>query len=53
MIGRPYVWGLAHGGQAGAQRVLELLRAELQLDMTLCGCAGLADIKKDLIARTA
>ena len=26
MIGRPYLWGLAAGGQAGVERVLDILR---------------------------
>jgi 4-hydroxymandelate oxidase len=51
MIGRPYVWGLAHGGQAGALHVLELLRAELELDMTLCGCTDLSQVSRELITR--
>jgi 4-hydroxymandelate oxidase len=28
-VGRPYIWGLGAFGQAGVERVLELLRAEL------------------------
>ncbi len=44
MIGRPYVWGLACDGEAGALRVLEMLRAELQLDMHLAGCGSLKDL---------
>jgi isopentenyl diphosphate isomerase/L-lactate dehydrogenase-like FMN-dependent dehydrogenase len=50
MMGRPYVWGLAHGGQAGVRQVLELLSAELRLDMALCGCGRLEDVGRELIA---
>ena len=38
LIGRPALWGLAVGGEAGALRVLQLLRAELELALALCGC---------------
>jgi len=48
-IGRPYLWGLAVGGEAGARRVLEILRAELALAMALAGCARLSDIDRSLV----
>lgn len=38
LVGRPVLWGLAGGGQAGVEKVLELLRAELELALALCGC---------------
>jgi isopentenyl diphosphate isomerase/L-lactate dehydrogenase-like FMN-dependent dehydrogenase len=38
LVGRPALWGLAAGGEQGAARVLELLRAELELALCLCGC---------------
>jgi isopentenyl diphosphate isomerase/L-lactate dehydrogenase-like FMN-dependent dehydrogenase len=38
LVGRPLLWGLAVGGEDGAQRVLEILRAELELALALCGC---------------
>jgi isopentenyl diphosphate isomerase/L-lactate dehydrogenase-like FMN-dependent dehydrogenase len=38
LVGRPALWGLAVGGEAGALRVLELLREELELTLALCGC---------------
>ncbi len=37
LIGRPMLWGLACGGEAGARRVLELLRDEVALGLTLLG----------------
>lgn len=39
LVGRPVLWGLAHGGEAGARHVLELLRGEIELALALCGCA--------------
>lgn len=45
LVGRPAVWGLATAGEAGARRVLELLRSELELALVLCGCASPQDLK--------
>jgi 4-hydroxymandelate oxidase len=50
LIGRPYLWGLAVDGQAGVARVLELLRAELDLSMSLAGQPSVSSIPRDLIA---
>ena len=49
-IGRPQMYGLATGGAGGVQRVVELLRAELDLAMALVGAPALADLTPDLIA---
>jgi isopentenyl diphosphate isomerase/L-lactate dehydrogenase-like FMN-dependent dehydrogenase len=43
-IGRPYVWGLAAFGQAGVERVLDILRRELELVMKQCGTRSLKEI---------
>ena len=43
-IGRPFLWGLGAFGQAGVDRVLEILQAELKLVMGNCGTATVADI---------
>lgn len=52
-IGRPYVWGLAAFGQPGVKRVIELLRAELELIMAQCGIPSIASIPKDTIVMPA
>ncbi|HEX5076477.1 MAG TPA: alpha-hydroxy acid oxidase [Gemmatimonadaceae bacterium] len=49
LVGRPVVWGLAADGEAGAKRVLDLLRAEVDLAMALCGCPTIGDISRDLV----
>ena len=36
-VGRPYLWGLAAFGQPGVERVLDILRRELNLIMGQCG----------------
>jgi len=48
-IGRPYVYGLALGGDAGVQAVLEYLAAELDLTMALNGCRNLSGIDQSLL----
>ncbi len=40
LVGRAPLWGLAYDGEAGARRVLELLRDEIELALALCGCAS-------------
>jgi 4-hydroxymandelate oxidase len=43
-IGRPYIWGLSSFGQAGVERVLQILNTELRLAMVGCGTLALKDI---------
>jgi isopentenyl diphosphate isomerase/L-lactate dehydrogenase-like FMN-dependent dehydrogenase len=51
LVGRPALWGLAVGGEAGARRVLELLREELELTLALCGCASPAELSRGHLRR--
>ncbi|MGD9227256.1 MAG: alpha-hydroxy acid oxidase [Desulfobacterales bacterium] len=48
-VGRPIIWGLAVDGQAGAKRILDLLRKDFELTMKLCGCTSVQEITKDSI----
>jgi 4-hydroxymandelate oxidase len=48
-VGRPVLWGLAVAGQDGVARVLEILRAELDEALALCGCRGLRELSRDLV----
>ena len=48
-IGRPYVWGLAAFGQVGVERVLDILRRELELVMRQCGARSLKEISPAFI----
>jgi L-lactate dehydrogenase (cytochrome) len=43
MIGRAFLYGLGAMGEAGVTRALEIIRAELDVTMALC---GLSDVKK-------
>ena len=49
-IGRPYLWGLGAFGQAGVDRVLEILQGELKLVMGNCGTQKLSEINRDYVA---
>jgi 4-hydroxymandelate oxidase len=49
-IGRPYLWGLAVDGEQGVRDVVELLRAELELAMALCGKPSIDSIDRSLVA---
>ena len=51
LVGRPVLWGLAVGGQAGVASVIGVLRRELDLAMALCGCPSVGAVDRDLIRR--
>jgi isopentenyl diphosphate isomerase/L-lactate dehydrogenase-like FMN-dependent dehydrogenase len=51
MIGRPVLWGLAAGGEAGVRDVLEMFRREIALGMQLLGCAGCGAITRAHVQR--
>lgn len=48
-IARPYLYGLACFGQRGVERVLELLKTELALNMALSGVPNIASIDRSLV----
>lgn len=48
-IGRPYLYGLAAGGEAGVMLALEILRSELVRSMQLAGCPDLKSIDARLV----
>jgi L-lactate dehydrogenase (cytochrome) len=43
-IGRPYLYGLAAGGEEGVSHVLNILRTEIERDMRILGCTKISDI---------
>jgi len=51
MIGRPYLFGLAAGGEAGVKRALELLRSEIARDLQLLGCNSIAQLDRSYVRR--
>lgn len=48
---RPYLYGLAAGGEVGVARALELIYQSLLRDMTLLGAASIKDISRDMVSR--
>jgi len=48
-IGRPYCWGLGAFGQAGVERVLDLLNRELAITMRGSGTPSIAAIGPDYV----
>ena len=46
MIGRPYLWGLAAGGQAGVANVLEIMRAGIDETLIGLGKAGIEELRE-------
>jgi L-lactate dehydrogenase (cytochrome) len=51
LIGRPYVYGLALGGQAGVRHVLRALRNDFELTMRLAGLGRLSELGPDCLQR--
>ena len=50
-VGRPYIWGLGAFGQAGVERVLELLRIELRAAMQQVGAPSVKHLVPAMVRR--
>jgi lactate 2-monooxygenase len=50
LLGRPYMWGLAVGGEEGVRRVLRAFLAELDLALALSGNTSVDDVSAELLA---
>jgi 4-hydroxymandelate oxidase len=48
-FGRPYLWGLGAFGQAGVERVLDILRTELTVAMQQAGAPSIKDLKPSMV----
>ena len=46
-VGRYYLYPLAAAGQAGVERALGLMQAELERDMKLMGCIAISQLSRD------
>jgi 4-hydroxymandelate oxidase len=51
LVARPVAWGLAAAGQAGVERVLELLRVELSVAMAIAGVTRVDEVPRALLVR--
>jgi len=47
LVGRPIMWALAAGGQAGVERALALLREEFEIALALLGAPRPTDLTRD------
>jgi lactate 2-monooxygenase len=53
LLGRPYVYGLAVGGQDGVEAVLTHLGAETDLTLALIGAASARELDSSWIAASS
>ena len=44
MVGRPYIWALAAGGEQGVRQILEVYRQGIAGTLTLLGCPSVEDL---------
>ena len=44
-VGRPYIYGLACGGQAGVEQVIKGILADLEITLGLTGYKNLEEIR--------
>jgi L-lactate dehydrogenase (cytochrome) len=51
-LGRPFVWGLALGGQEGVEAVLRCLLGELDLTLALSGYTTIAEVDRAALRRS-
>ncbi len=50
LLGRPYVWGLAVGGQEGVEVVIRQLLAETDLTLALAGGTAIRDLDRSALS---
>nr|WP_042194732.1 lactate 2-monooxygenase [Kibdelosporangium sp. MJ126-NF4]CEL21503.1 Lactate 2-monooxygenase [Kibdelosporangium sp. MJ126-NF4]CTQ95930.1 Lactate 2-monooxygenase (EC 1.13.12.4) [Kibdelosporangium sp. MJ126-NF4] len=51
LLGRPYVWGLAHGGEDGVRHVVRSILADFDLTVALSGHHSIAELTPDSLTR--
>jgi isopentenyl diphosphate isomerase/L-lactate dehydrogenase-like FMN-dependent dehydrogenase len=50
MIGRPWLYGLAAGGESGVDTALKILRDETDVALALLGCSSLSEVNRSALA---
>ncbi len=48
---RPYLYGLAAGGEDGVRRALEIITSEIKRDMALLGARSIAEIDRSMVVK--
>jgi len=51
LLGRPYMWGLAVGGEDGVRHVLQNLIADIDLTLGLAGCTSFSQVNRNAVVR--
>lgn len=51
LIGRPYIFGLGAGGEAGVGKAIDILRKELDVSMALTGIKKIRDIDRSILVQ--
>jgi L-lactate dehydrogenase (cytochrome) len=49
LVGRPYLYGPAGGGEAGVERALDILRTEIRRDLMLLGAASAPALDRSFV----
>jgi L-lactate dehydrogenase (cytochrome) len=49
LCGRAYAYGLAAGGEAGVDRAIEILRADVDRTLRLLGCASVQELDRSYV----
>ena len=49
MIGRPYIYGMAVEGQLGVERILEILRSEIERTLLLMGVGSVRELDRSWV----
>jgi isopentenyl diphosphate isomerase/L-lactate dehydrogenase-like FMN-dependent dehydrogenase len=49
MVGRPWMYGLAAGGEQGVRTVLDLFQREIDVSMALLGVRSVSELEPDLL----
>jgi 4-hydroxymandelate oxidase len=52
-VGRPYLWGLGVGGQAGVENVIEMLRLELEDAMAQLAVSSIGELGREFLTTAA
>lgn len=47
LLGRPFAWAVAAGGERAVLRLMDLLTAEIRISLQLMACASVAELRRD------
>lgn len=48
-MGRPALWGLAHSGEEGVKKILDIMKHEFDVTLCLTGCRNVEDIQPEMV----